>query len=122
MISCLIAAQRTLFFNSFFFGSYVLQSLIVGRMGVSGVRAEDARCRKREDVETATKKSEESDTESEEEEQTRTESSTIEKQGPIIINLVPQFDFVFELYLYDTLSNLLIRMVDAFYVFTLQTG
>jgi predicted nucleic acid-binding Zn-ribbon protein len=75
----------------------VLQSLIVGRMGVSRVRAKDARCRKREDVETATKKSEESDTESEEEEQTRTESSTIEKQGPVIINLVPQFDFVLEL-------------------------
>jgi hypothetical protein len=51
----------------------------------------------REDVETATKKSEESDTESEEEEQTWTQSSTIEKQGPVIINLVPQFDFVFEL-------------------------
>jgi hypothetical protein len=41
---------------------------------ISGAKAEDARCRKREDVETATKKSEESDTESEEE-QTRTESS-----------------------------------------------
>jgi hypothetical protein len=45
---------------------------------ISGAKAEDARCRKREDVETATKKSEESDTESEKEEQTRTESSTIE--------------------------------------------
>jgi predicted nucleic acid-binding Zn-ribbon protein len=68
-----------------------------GLGSISGAKAEDARCRKREDMETATKKSEESDTESEEEEQTQTESSTIKKQGPAIINLVPQFDFVFEL-------------------------